>query len=273
MNILFWNLNKKNLKENIFNIVQTHDIDIIILAETNFRLNELLLELNKNVVSFFPSHPLSRCEKIEIYTKFHYDFIKPVFESNRLTMRELNLPDKIKILLTGIHFIDKGNSSNDSQYEMASIIMSDIESAEENAGNDFNIIVGDFNMNPFEKGIIKANGFNATMSASIAKSRSRIIQEQQYKYLYNPMWSLYGDLHNEPVGSYFYKHAELINYQWNIFDQVLIRPDLIDNFEKGSLKILTDDGISSLVTDVGLPNSKDFSDHLPIIFTINLNKQ
>ena len=46
------------------------------------------------------------------------------------------------------------------------------------------------------------------------------------------MWSLYGDLYHEPVGTYYYKNAELVNYQWNIFDQILMRPKLINKFDR-----------------------------------------
>lgn len=56
------------------------------------------------------------------------------------------------------------------------------------------------------------------------------------------MWSLHGDIGNNVTGSYYYKNAELVNYHWNVFDQVLIRPSLIDNFEKHSLKFVDFDG-------------------------------
>lgn len=56
------------------------------------------------------------------------------------------------------------------------------------------------------------------------------------------MWSLHGDIGNNVTRSYYYKNAELVNYHWNVFDQVLIRPSLIDNFEKHSLKFVDFDG-------------------------------
>ena len=148
---------------------------------------------------------------------------------------------------------------------------SQIEKIENDHNLHSNILVGDLNMNPFEKGIIKANGFQATMSGTIAKTKSRIVQGIEYKYFYNPMWSLYGDLMDEPIGTYYYRKAELINYQWNIFDQVLLRPDLIDRFAKNKLKILKSDGKKDLIDSRGHPKKGEYySDHLPIIFTIDL---
>ncbi len=125
-------------------------------------------------------------------------------------------------------------------------------------------------MNPFDIGLINSNGFHATMSSSIAKTGDRIVQGKKYKYRYNPMWSLYGDLHSEPVGTYYYRNAEHVNYQWNVFDQVIVSSEMVDCFDKNSLKILDSDGENTLLSKNGTPNSKVFSDHLPIIFTINL---
>ncbi|AUD07460.1 hypothetical protein CWM47_24360 [Spirosoma pollinicola] len=57
-------------------------------------------------------------------------------------------------------------------------------------------------------------------------------------------------------------------YEWNLFDQVLIRPSLVTNFVKNSLEIIKTDGVSSLVTKRNLPNQKTYSDHLPLFFTL-----
>lgn len=123
-------------------------------------------------------------------------------------------------------------------------------------------------MNPFEVGMIKANGLHATMSHKIAKQVNRRVQANNYDYFYNPMWSLMGDLSTNISGTYYYRRAELVNYQWNIFDQILIRPSLLDNLNKKSLEIVINDGIKDLVTRSGIPNKQLYSDHLPIKFTL-----
>jgi hypothetical protein len=35
------------------------------------------------------------------------------------------------------------------------------------------VVIGDFNMNPFDRGMVNANGFHAVMSRQIAALRSR----------------------------------------------------------------------------------------------------
>ena len=63
----------------------------------------------------------------------------------------------------------------------------------------------------------------------------------------------------------------MVNYHWNVFDQVLIRPSLVDNFDKESLKFVDFDGEKSLLKNNGTPNKDKYSDHLPLVFTLNLD--
>ena len=270
LSFLFWNTNNKKCLDQIDNLVRLYNIDIIVLVENNASQSEILLKLNEVETNFHPQHPYSLCDKVKIITRFNYEFISPIMESSRVTARRLTLPGFDKINLIGLHYGDKGNFSNESQSEMASELKDFIETIELNEDHTRTILLGDFNMNPFEIGIIKANGIHGTMSQTIAKKSSRTIQGKDYSYFYNPMWSLFGDLNNEPSGTYYYNRSELINYQWNIFDQVLLRPVLIDNFDRQSIQILLGDGKKKFVTRSGIPNRQLYSDHLPIKFKLIL---
>jgi hypothetical protein len=55
-----------------------------------------------------------------------------------------------------------------------------------------------------------------------------------------------------------------------MFDQVLIRPDLLDYFDIQDLRILTSDGDTNFLSRNGIPR-KEISDHLPLIFKLNLD--
>jgi hypothetical protein len=127
-------------------------------------------------------------------------------------------------------------------------------------------------MNPFETPMVSTIGFNATKSSDIALKKKRVVQGNEYPYFYNPMWSLFGDLYSTPSGTYFYQKAEHVNVKWNIFDQVLLRPSLIPFFEKPSLKIISQLRTGESLLDAKqIPDSNKYSDHLPIIFTLNIN--
>jgi endonuclease/exonuclease/phosphatase family metal-dependent hydrolase len=59
-------------------------------------------------------------------------------------------------------------------------------------------------------------------------------------------------------------------YFWNTFDQVLLRPELLDRFDIKLLVVPTTAGQTPLVTSDGRPNQDLASDHLPVVFELDL---
>jgi hypothetical protein len=106
------------------------------------------------------------------------------------------------------------------------------------------------------------------MSRRTASRSTRTVQGREYRFFYNPMWGHLGDLRGNIAGTYYYDNAQHVNYYWNVFDQVLIRPDLAGGFDSDKLKIITTVGQRSFVGHDGRPDSIDSSDHLPIIFEL-----
>ena len=106
-------------------------------------------------------------------------------------------------------------------------------------------------MNPFEPGVVAAGGLHAVMSREVASRRVNRDQGRNYPFFYNPMWNHFGDANSETAGSYFYNASEHVSYYWNVFDQVLIRPELAEKFDPNSLQILKSAGKSSLVRGDG----------------------
>ena len=268
LNVLFWNVQKKDLTTQIVNLAYSRDIDILVLAENLVSSVRLIQALNVRGPYYFQNHPLSHCRKITIVTRFHFDSIIPREENYRLTIRHVHLPTGEDFLLTALHLADKSNFTAESQSEAASLVAAQLIKAEDRFQMDRHVVLGDFNMNPFETGMIKANGFHGTMSSEVASRGSRTVQTQEYPYFYNPTWSLFGDLNKDVSGTYYYQRAEHISYEWNVFDQVLIRPSMIDNLVKDSLEIIQTDGVTSLITKRNVPNKAKYSDHLPLFFTL-----
>lgn len=145
-----------------------------------------------------------------------------------------------------------------------------IARAEEQIGHSRTVLVGDFNMNPFEAGIVSAGALHGVMCRKIAQQGSRTVQRRRYLFFYNPMWGLLGDTTPGPPGTYYYRTGKYKMFFWNMFDQVLIRPDLLDRFSNADLEILTSDGHYSFLAKTGLPDSKEASDHLPLLFRLAL---
>jgi hypothetical protein len=268
INFLFWNINRKPLKETIARIVSHYSIDVLILAECEISTEDMLHTLNKMSVEF--NYSPGNCEKIKIYLRFSDDFFQPQTETSRLTIRRLTLPGLTEILVAATHFPSKYNWSDESQKFEAIELASIIRDTEVLVGHSRTVLVGDLNMNPFESGLVSANGLHGVMTREIALRRHRTVQDKRYPFFYNPMWGYFGDRTDDPAGTYHYPQSAHVSYFWNIFDQVLIRPDLLSAFKNDDLIILRSDGEKLLVTSNGFPDHENASDHLPILFRLSL---
>lgn len=112
---LFWNLNQKPLQKIVSNLVFQHEVDVLMLTECTFLPETLLKLLNQNGTSLYHYSPCIGCRKVHIFSKFTNEFIKPIEESERLTIRHLNLPGTSDILLAVIHFPSKLHWNDSSQ--------------------------------------------------------------------------------------------------------------------------------------------------------------
>lgn len=124
-------------------------------------------------------------------------------------------------------------------------------------------------MNPFENSMVSAKGLHAVMTKEIALKKERLVQGEVYPFFYNPLWNHFGDSRGNTPGTYYYSHSGHLNFFWNIFDQVLLRPGVLPYFDNESLKILDHDGSISFLRN-GKPDHSIASDHLPILFQLNL---
>jgi hypothetical protein len=134
------------------------------------------------------------------------------------------------------------------------------------------LVIGDFNMNPFEDGLVGAVTFHATSTRMVAARGSRVVDKKKRAFFYNPMWSILGDRRNGPPGTYYYDRGQPVSFFWNAFDQALLRPDLLEWFADDDLQVVTRIGNTSLLTAAGTPDTDVASDHLPIVISIDHKK-
>jgi len=267
---LFWNLGGKRLEESVSQLAYENAVDILMLSECSIETGVILNALNmKNTPRF--ELPLNPGRSTVIYTRFGSNFLTPIQDyGQQMTVRKLALPGRIEILLAVAHLKSKLYWSAGSQRDECHVTAERIRKIEEMTGNGQTILVGDLNMNPFEEGVVSAAGFNATMTRTIAARGSRKIQDADYPFFYNPMWAHFGDARGTPPGTFYYDGSQHVTYFWNMFDQVLLRPSLMDRFRDDSLRILDRAGTRSFLTRTGRPSKKAASDHLPIVFSLNL---
>jgi hypothetical protein len=264
---LFWNIKNNPIESIIARLALRHEIDVIMLAECNIAPYILLSELkeyNGSVYKYIPSD----VERIKIFARFSEEDMPAVMAEDKFTIRHLKLPET-DILISIVHLPIKLHKENDDQIEISRNLSTSIREAEEIIGHTRTVVFGDLNMSPFDNGVVRASGLNATMSRDIAQEKTRRILKEDYLFFYNPMWNFIGDFNSNPPGTYYYSKATQTNLRWYMFDQVLIRPDLLDYFDIQDLKILTSDGNTNFLSKRGIPRIR-ISDHLPLIFKLDL---
>ena len=242
-------------------------IDILILAECANVPSEILTELNQNVTNFH--FPFSTCGSIRIFTAFPRKCTRIIKDNYRSTFRRIKLPLREEILLVSAHLPSKLRWRDNSQEHEVISLADDIRAAEKKVEHRRTVLVGDFNMQPFEDGMTSSKGLHGVMSKQVASRGSRIVQGREYPFFYNPMCGLMGDLSEGPPGSYYYDAAQHVEHYWWMFDQVLVRPELATNLGENRYRLLTKIGNESLVDGKGRPNSQIGSDHLPLYFEID----
>lgn len=264
---LFWNINRKPLAPVIAELAASNRTDVIVLAESRLDQRTMLKALNSTHGLGF-HFPTSKSKGLSIYTRFSRKFLTPTYESDRLSIMRLALPGRLEIILATVHMPSKLHWSDESQALECAELARNIATVEDKVGHRRTVLVGDFNMNPFEVGLVGAAGLHAVMSRRVASRAVRTVQGREYRFFYNPMWAHLSDVNSDTAGSYYYDRAEHVNYFWNTFDQVLLRPELAAHFDRRELKILTIAGERSLVGPDGRPDAVEWSDHLPVIFEL-----
>ncbi|MBX7222112.1 MAG: hypothetical protein K1Y36_19325 [Blastocatellia bacterium] len=263
---LFWNLNRKRLETTLVQMVHGHNVDMLLCVECQIPPTVLLELLESPDQIQFRFTPCKN-KSFGVYTRFPSKFLSILVDEPRYTIFRIGIPARSEIIFAILHFPSKIWSGESLTIECVDFSKC-LRETEKQVGHARTVVIGDFNLNPFEDGMVAATGLNAVMTREVASKGHRTVHEKRYPYFYNPMWKFFGDLTEGPAGTYYYSQSEKKAYYWHIFDQALLRPDVLTFFDPGKLKILTEvDGVSLFKN--GLPDKELFSDHLPLLLTLN----
>jgi hypothetical protein len=271
MRFLFWNI-KKNpaVNEILRELARHHGIDLLAIAECPHE-GQLLAAVND------VSEPLfhltdSKRTRVSIYTAFPSEYLASEYHDNTLTIRRLALPGKVEIVFAAAHLPSKiYRSTGADRHLIAERVSEEIRRVEGRLGHSRTLLVGDMNMDPFEEPVVSAAGLHSAMTKSIARKGSREVFGKAYPFFYNPMWGRFGDTTRGPAGTYYWTgRSRSVEYFWHTFDQVLVRPELLDSFQTESLRILEGCGNMSFLRETGIPDAGRVSDHLPMMFDLDI---
>jgi endonuclease/exonuclease/phosphatase family metal-dependent hydrolase len=268
VSFLFWNIDKRPRKARIAALAAEYDLDVLMLAECAIPPQEVLQALNgagRGPYCF----PFSEARKIHIFTRFQPGELVAVWDSidHVVTVRRLLAGNRPDVLLAVVHYHDRRNWTEADQMAEVPKLARVVAERGRDFGHQRTILVGDFNMDPFDKGVVMASGLHAVMTRDVAGKRRRVVAGESYPYFYNPMWGFFGDRAEGPPGTHYFLGKQ-VAYFWHIFDQVLLRPDLMNSLK--DLRILDAEGPTPLLTRGGRPDRSAGSDHLPLYFRLEL---
>lgn len=268
ISFLFWNVNQQSLHDRIARLATAHSPDVVILAECAMQSAVISRALNNSGVGTFRVVPKSGNE-LRIFTRlplsgWHFWLMEPLEAWIAFRVSAPNLPE---LLLFALHLPSKLRTGEPDRLLAVADLAADIQLFEQQEGHERTLIVGDLNVNPFETPAAWVGGLHGVMTKDIARRETREVRAREYAMFYNPMWGVLGDRTPGPPGTYYRSSSESVNYFWNTYDQVLVRPALMDHLS--DLRVLDTDGTDSLLTPNGLPDATNGSDHLPILFRLD----
>lgn len=286
---LFWNLrgnHKKSHAARAPRLLQCirrfaeRGVQVFLFAEFTLDAAKVTGVLNDEQFGHFYRVP-ARSRRVAVFSNLqsanwsekYYDAI-----SDRITVQELQVGRALGILLIGAHLFAPPLGLA-GRAEWARELAKDIRKVEIDAGHSRTVLAGDLNMNPFDAGLVETSALHAVMTKYLATSVQALDSRKDCPPFYNPMWSCFGDWQSAASdlpnrarsfgGTYFYNQTnDRANHFWQVYDQVLLRPQLMDQLVQ--LNIVGSDGVERLTSRSGRPRSASLSDHLPIMFTIEL---
>lgn len=285
MVIGFWNIgNNTALGDVLIDFVKENDIDILLLAERfKSKKNKRKCVADDVVVEFLKKSKSRLSSNFEVVPNDDFrvavlsnldlsvfNLKSSLFTSSRWSAFHINIPGIIQLNLFPVHFYSKVNWPEFSLALECVNFARDIVKVEDETNCTNSILIGDFNMSPFEQGLVASNGINALQDLEyvFSKKKGREIDGSHYRYFYNPMWNFLGD-NSTPYGTIYHRVAGHVSHEWHLYDQVILRPELKNYLKKNSVKIITEILGQSLLKQFNRPND-EMSDHLPIVIELTI---
>lgn len=263
LRILFWNCGKNDLTSILQSCVIDLNIDLIVLAEFE------KIDLNQIYSKKAFLHNVNQW--IAVSSRISKRFVKPIVDGSRYSVFKIKLPGMKKYIVSGIHLRSKLYANIDLQATYLGQYIRSIIRAEEKEKCNNTILLGDFNLEPYENPMLNFSHMNSIYSRDMCQSlgHKRKVGEEERGFFFNPMWAFIGDLSDGPSGTYFSKNPGSSSNYWKMLDQILIRSHMSSDINRSNVSILTSLGGQNLLDNYGRPNHI-YSDHLPVLFSFSM---
>lgn len=267
MRYLFWNTNKNNVDEVIYTIIKEYEPTVVALAEYVNDLDDLVRNIEictgKNYIVL---QKLACKVHILIHEKLS-DHIEHCADHTNYTIKMIPYNSyNDSHIVAFVHLPSKMYGNKEKNRYLLEQITGKVNELDNNKTRKV-IILGDFNLNPYEEAMTYLTGCNAVSSKDIAMRiwrKDKNEKDKFYFYYYNPMWNFLGDKDNIKGTFYYDKTSDHSRY-WNTFDQFVVSPALIKDIDE--IAIIKHVGGIHLENKRGIPDT-DISDHYPLYFKL-----
>lgn len=263
MNYTYWNTNNIRANDMIVEIAKIENVDLFFLAEFNKnQLTELEADLEKNDYELFEN---PGCKRITIIKKKtinldlsiqnpYYSVV--VHKETGINVVSLHLPSQLW-------------QSLDSLKEFMRDLRNNLDNEIGTSAEAKILLIGDFNVNPYESPMTHYDGFLCTNSPK-AKHTINHLGKSRTTY-YNPTWQLYSRV-NFP-GTKQFNRPSTTSYdvlEFHYLDQVVISQKLLESIEEESINVIENTKNFTFFNQE--KNVIELSDHLPLIYKFKIKK-
>lgn len=261
--IVFWNVDKKDLTDLVCELAKSTSADAIVLCENRVSVETALSSLQKNVSKDFVVPSAVSSDKFHCFCRKSSLDLSEAHSGFRCSVRHFNVGQH-QALLALVHVPDLRNHDEYARLSFAHSLAREMQFAKKQQNTKKLVMLGDFNLNPYDVAMNLAGGLNAMMTKACVSGGYRTFQNERYEFFYNPMWGLFGDNTAGPPGT-IHDTSNQGMYGWSMFDQVLFHYTMVETFH--TVEILTQAGETRLTNKKGRPDKK-ISDHFPLLVSL-----
>lgn len=262
MNFAYWNTKQIDAVDMIVDIIKQNNLSLFFLSEIN--LEKLLEQINKIDDIGYEVFENPGCERVLILKKKNL-CVQLNIQNHFYSAIKLIEND---IYVISLHLPSQMFQSLDSLKEFMRDLRNNIDVEIGDSLTEKILLIGDFNINPYESPMTHYDGFLATNSP-MAKNRINHLQKSRTTY-YNPTWQLYSRK-NFP-GTKQFRRPSATSYdilEFHFLDQVIISQKLLESISEEKIEVVekTDNFEFFNVKT----NKIKQSDHLPLLYKLKLN--
>lgn len=283
VSFLFWNVQKQPRLQALSKLVLRYQVDFLAVAEHD----DDVLELEDQLSSFdlgdykFLTTNFSMRRPVHAFAALNAgswsvasDDASGYVSTYRFEKASTDADEPISWLIACAHCPSQMYGDASRRNMFARSVITDLRSVAEAESLEKLILMGDMNMNPFDEGVAGIVGFNATATRNQARDLTYNLDDCDYPYLYNPMWSRLGDLSPGPPGSLKYTAGSRgINLHWHAFDQVMVSPSLMDHLLDDTVHFVNDTDAIIELSENDAPGGLHGTDHYPLRFCITCEQE